>query len=190
MNHATTKVIIMGAAGRDFHDFNTYWKKREDVEVVCFTATQIPNIDGRIYPAELAGERYPRGIPIHAEDRLEELIAEHGVSEVSLAYSDLSYDFVMHQASRVQAAGASFRLLGSEQTMLRSKRPVVSVCAVRTGCGKSQTTRRVSAILKEMGKSIAVVRHPMPYGDLVRQACQRFATLADMDEADCTIEER
>ena len=186
----STKLIIMGAAGRDFHDFNVYWKLRPDVEVVCFTATQIPNIDGRVYPAELAGERYPGGIPIHAEEELESLIAEHGVSQVSLAYSDLSYENVMHLASRAQAAGASFCLLGADQTMLRSSKPVVAVNAVRTGSGKSQTTRRVSRVLRQMGKQLAVVRHPMPYGDLTRQVCQRFAALADMDAADCTIEER
>lgn len=185
-----TKIIIMGAAGRDFHDFNVYWKRQEHVQVVCFTATQIPNIEGRVYPAELAGERYPDGIPIHAQDRLEQLIAEHGVDEVSLAYSDISYPQVMHLAARAQAAGASFRLLGSSATMLRSQRPVIAVCAVRTGAGKSQTTRRVSRILKQMGKRVAVVRHPMPYGDLRRQVCQRFATLTDLSEAHCTIEER
>lgn len=187
---STNRVIIMGAAGRDFHDFNVYWSKRPDVEVVCFTATQIPNIEGRIYPPELAGERYPQGIPIHAETRLEELIVAHDVTEVALAYSDLSHEYVMHQASRVQAAGPSFRLLGAAETMLPSRRPVIAVCAVRTGCGKSQTTRRISQILREMGRRVAVVRHPMPYGDLARQACQRFASLADMDAAQCTIEER
>ncbi len=190
MSNGTIKAIIMGAAGRDFHDFNTYWKQRADVEVVCFTATQIPNIEGRTYPAALAGERYPRGIPIHSEERLEELIAQHGVSEVALAYSDVSHEHVMHSASRVQAAGASFRLLGAAQTMLRSRRPVIAICAVRTGSGKSQTTRRVSALLEGMGKRVAVVRHPMPYGDLTRQVCQRFTTLADLDDAECTIEER
>jgi len=186
----TTRVIIMGAAGRDFHDFNVYWKQRSDVEVVCFTATQIPGIDDRLYPPVLAGERYPEGIPIKAEDELEALIAEHQVNEVTLAYSDLPYEFVMHQASRVQAAGASFRLTGAAQTMVSSNKPVIAVCAVRTGCGKSQTTRRVSEILRDAGKKIAVVRHPMPYGDLAKQACQRFGELADMDLHECTIEER
>lgn len=190
MANGTTKVIIMGAAGRDFHDFNTYWKQRVDVEVVCFTATQIPNIEGRTYPAALAGERYPRGVPIHPEGRLEELIALHGVSEVAFAYSDVSHDHVMHTASRVQAAGASFRLLGASETMLRSRRPVIAVCAVRTGSGKSQTTRRIGTLLEGMGKKVAVVRHPMPYGDLTRQVCQRFTTLEDLDDAECTIEER
>jgi predicted GTPase len=180
----------MGAAGRDFHDFNVFWKQREEVRVVCFTATQIPNIDDRLYPPVLAGERYPDGIPIKPEEELEALIAEHDVNEVTLAYSDLPHEFVMHQASRVQAAGASFRLLGARQTMVDSRKPVIAVCAVRTGCGKSQTTRRVSEILRDAGKKIAVVRHPMPYGDLAKQACQRFGELADMDLHDCTIEER
>jgi predicted GTPase len=186
----TTRVIIMGAAGRDFHDFNVYWKQREEAHVVCFTATQIPNIDDRQYPPVLAGDRYPQGIPIRPEEQLEALIAEHDVTEVTLAYSDLPHEFVMHQASRVQAAGASFRLLGAQQTMVASNKPVIAVCAVRTGCGKSQTTRRVSEILRDAGKKIAVVRHPMPYGDLAKQACQRFGQLSDMDRHDCTIEER
>ena len=185
-----TKTIILGAAGRDFHDFNVYWKNQADVEVICFTATQIPDIEGRVYPAELAGERYPEGIPIYAEDRLEALIAEHEVTQVTMAYSDVSHEYVMHLASRVQAAGASFRLLGSRQTQLTSDKPIVAVCAVRTGSGKSQTTRRLSEILKELGRKIAVVRHPMPYGDLTRQICQRFSSAEDMDRAGCTIEER
>jgi predicted GTPase len=189
-NAGVSKVIILGAAGRDFHDFNTYWSQRADRHVVCFTATQIPNIDGRVYPAELAGPRYPQGIPIHPEERLEELVRQHGVDEVALAYSDLSHEYVMHLASRVQAAGASFRILGARQTMLRSMRPVVAICAVRTGCGKSQTTRRVSQLLRAAGKRLAVVRHPMPYGDLTRQICQRFASVEDMDREQCTIEER
>lgn len=183
-------VIIMGAAGRDFHDFNVYWRHRPDVRVVAFTAAQIPNIAGRIYPPSLSGPRYPKGIPIEPEDCLESLIAEQQVSEVALAYSDLSFDEVMHKASRVNAAGASFRLLGWRQTMLTSKRPVIAVCAVRTGCGKSQTTRRVAEILAGEGKRVAVVRHPMPYGDLRQQVCQRFAELSDLDVHDCTIEER
>jgi len=185
-----TRLIIMGAAGRDFHDFNVYWKHRKDVEVVCFTATQIPDIHGRMYPPQLAGEQYPDGIPIHAEDDLERLIAEHGVRKVALAYSDLPYAFVMHQAARVNAAGAEFCMLGADQTMLRSTRPVIAVCAVRTGCGKSQVSRRVTEILKGMGKKVAAIRHPMPYGDLAAQRCQRFATLEDMDLHHCTIEER
>jgi predicted GTPase len=190
MGSGPTKTIILGAAGRDFHDFNVYWKQRADVEIVCFTATQIPDIDGRVYPAELAGERYPNGIPIHAEEELERLIAEHGVTQVTMAYSDVSHEHVMHLGSRAQAAGASFRLLGSRQTMVSSSRPVIAICAVRTGSGKSQTTRRVSEILKAMGKKVAVVRHPMPYGDLTKQICQRFATVEDMDREQCTIEER
>jgi len=185
-----SKVIIMGAAGRDFHDFNVYWKNAPDVEVVCFTATQIPNIHGRVYPASLAGPKYPNGIPIHAEDRLEELIREHNVDQVTFAYSDVAHEFVMHQAARVQAAGASFRLLGAAQTMVGSNKPVIAICAVRTGSGKSQTTRRVAEILKKLGHRIAVIRHPMPYGDLEKQACQRFGSLEDMDKHECTIEER
>ncbi|OGF18263.1 MAG: GTPase [Candidatus Eisenbacteria bacterium RBG_16_71_46] len=185
-----TRVLIMGAAGRDFHNFNVFWKRQPDVEVVCFTAAQIPDIDGRVYPAVLAGPRYPRGIPIHSEDRLESLIRDLEVDQVTFAYSDVSYDYVMHQASRVHAAGAEFRLLGPGQTMLRSSRPVIAVGAVRTGCGKSQTARRISQILKRLGRRVAVVRHPMPYGDLSRQVCQRFASVRDMDEQHCTIEER
>ena len=187
---ARTKTIILGAAGRDFHDFNVYWKNQADVEVICFTATQIPDIEGRVYPAELAGERYPEGIPIYAEDRLEALIAEHEVTQVTMAYSDVSHEYVMHLASRVQAAGASFRLLGSRQTQLPGNKPIIAVCAVRTGSGKSQTTRRLCEILKELGRKVAVIRHPMPYGDLTRQICQRFSSTEDMDRADCTIEER
>jgi predicted GTPase len=180
----------MGAAGRDFHNFNVFWKTAPNVEVVCFTATQIPNIDGRVYPPALAGSRYPKGIPIYSEDRLEDLIAEFNVDVVTFAYSDVSYEHVMREAARVNAAGAEFRLLGARQTMLTSVKPVVSVCAVRTGCGKSQTARRVTEILKEMKLKVAVIRHPMPYGDLARQVCQRFASVADMDEHRCTIEER
>ena len=188
----TTKIrtIIMGAAGRDFHNFNVWWKRQPEVEVVCFTATQIPNIDGRVYPPSLAGPQYPRGIPIHAEDRLEELIREFEVDQVSFAYSDVSYDYVMREAARVNAAGAEFRLLGANQTLLRSSKPVIAVGAVRTGCGKSQTARRVAEILKSMELRVAVVRHPMPYGDLEKQVCQRFASVADMDAQRCTIEER
>ena len=184
------RAIIMGAAGRDFHDFNVSWKARMDVEVVCFTAAQIPDIAGLIYPPILAGPHYPNGIPIHAEERLEDLIREHAVDLVSFAYSDVSYGHVMHAASRVNSAGAEFVLLGIEQTMLRSRRPVIAVGAVRTGCGKSQTARRVARILGELGVRVAVVRHPMPYGDLTRQVCQRFASVRDMDEQHCTIEER
>ena len=185
-----THVLIMGAAGRDFHDFNVYWKNRDDVEVVCFTATQIPNIEGRVYPPELSGPRYPDGIQIHPEDDLERLIKEHNVDVVTLAYSDLPHEFVMHQGARVNAAGADFCLLSPEHTMIPSNKPVIAVCAVRTGCGKSQTSRRVSQILKDLGEKVAVIRHPMPYGDLTKQICQRFATLEDMDKHECTIEER
>ncbi|MBI5244238.1 MAG: GTPase [Elusimicrobia bacterium] len=183
-------VIIMGAAGRDFHDFNVYWKRRPGCRVVAFTAAQIPDIAGRVYPKELAGAAYPKGIPIEAESEVSDLIRRCGVKEVSLAYSDLNHIDVMHKASIVNAAGADFRLMGWRQTMLESKKPVIAVCAVRTGCGKSQTTRKVSEYLKEMGKRIAVVRHPMPYGDLKRQICQRFASLDDLDLHECTIEER
>ncbi|UCD74259.1 MAG: hypothetical protein JSV91_10760, partial [Phycisphaerales bacterium] len=185
-----TKLIIMGAAGRDFHDFNVHWKHQDDIEVVCFTATQIPDIHGRVYPPELAGENYPNGIPIHAEEELESLIAEHGVKKVALAYSDLPYEYVMHQGSRVNAAGAEFVMLGVEQTMIRSSKPVIAVCAVRTGCGKSQVARAITKILKDMGLKVGAARHPMPYGDLAAQRCQRFAELADMDRHECTIEER
>jgi len=187
---ARTNTIILGAAGRDFHDFNVYWKQREDVRVVAFTATQIPDIDGRVYPAALSGERYPDGIPIHDESQLEALIRDHHIGLVTLAYSDLPYDTVMNLASRANAVGAHFQLLSPHATMLKSGKPVVAICAVRTGCGKSQTTRRVSAILKDLGKRIAVLRHPMPYGDLSKQICQRYASLADLDRYECTIEER
>jgi predicted GTPase len=180
----------MGAAGRDFHNFNCCYRNDPRFRVVAFTATQIPNIDGRTYPAALAGGLYPNGIPIHSEDELESLIGRHDVELVLFSYSDVSHEYVMHQAARVNAAGAHFQLAGAEQTMLRSKKPVIAVCAVRTGCGKSQTTRKAAAVLKAMGKKVAVVRHPMPYGDLVRQACQRYGELADMDRHECTIEER
>lgn len=183
-------MIIMGAAGRDFHDFNVYWRNNRHVRVVAFTATQIPDIEGRVYPAAIAGPHYPEGVPIHAEEELETLIRRHKVSLVTLAYSDLPHEFVMHQAARVNAAGAEFCLLGVHQTMLKSTKPVIGVCAVRTGSGKSQTSRRVTEILKSLGKKTAVVRHPMPYGDLAAQAVQRFATMADMDVHQCTIEER
>lgn len=184
------KVLILGAAGRDFHDFNVYWRQRDDVEVVAFTATQIPNIDGRTYPHELAGPNYPRGIPIHPESELESLIRSLGVEEVTFAYSDVPHARVMDMAARAAAAGANFKLLSPRFTMLPSVKPVISVCAVRTGCGKSQTSRKVTDILKEMNKKVAVVRHPMPYGDLRKQACQRFETFADLEKHDCTIEER
>ena len=184
-----TKVLILGAAGRDFHNFNVFFRDNERYEVVAFTAAQIPDIAGRKYPAELAGGLYPGGIPILAEERMEELIREHGIRLVVLAYSDLSYDYVMHLCARATAAGADFVMMGTENTMLKSSKPVVSVCAVRTGCGKSQTTRRVVDILKKMGKKVVVVRHPMPYGDLAKQAVQRFASYEDMRKNECTIEE-
>jgi predicted GTPase len=180
----------MGAAGRDFHNFNTVFRDRDDVRVVAFTATQIPDIAGRRYPAVLAGPRYPDGIPIVAEERLEELAADAGFDEAVFSYSDVSHQHVMEQASRVVALGADFRLLGADATMLRSSRPVVAVCAVRTGCGKSQTTRRVAAVLQDLGRRPVVVRHPMPYGDLAAQRVQRFATLGDLRRHNCTIEER
>lgn len=183
-------VIIMGAAGRDFHDFNVFWKNEPNYNVVAFTAAQIPDIAGRTYPAELAGPNYPQGIPIEDEGRINELIDELKVDEVVLAYSDLSHKDVMHKAAKVNAAGAAFRLLGWHQTMLTSTKPVIAICAVRTGCGKSQTTRKVCEYLKSFGQRVAVVRHPMPYGDLTKQICQRFASLADLDAHQCTIEER
>jgi len=183
-------VLIAGAAGRDFHNFNLVYRGREEVEVVAFTATQIPNIHGRVYPAELAGALYPDGVPIEPESRLEELVRELRVDEVVFAYSDVTHEHVMHLASAVLAAGASFRLISPRETELASSRPVVAVCAVRTGSGKSQTTRRVAAALREAGKKVAVLRHPMPYGDLASQAVQRFASYRDLDAADCTIEER
>jgi predicted GTPase len=184
------RTIIMGAAGRDFHNFNVYFRDRAEYQVVAFTATQIPNIDGRKYPAELAGSLYPQGIPIYPESDLERLIAENQVDQVIFAYSDVPHETVMHRASLVLAAGADFRLMGAHTTQIQSTKPVVSVCAVRTGSGKSQTTRRVSLVLREMGYRVAAIRHPMPYGDLVKQAVQRFASYADLDAQECTIEER
>ena len=184
------RVIIVGAAGRDFHNFNVVYRNDPSATVVAFTAAQIPEIEGRTYPAALAGPRYPRGIPIHAEEELEELIARSDATEVVFAYSDLSHEEVMHIASRALAAGADFRLLGPRSTCLRAQKPVVAVCAVRTGCGKSQTSRKVAGILRASGLGVAVVRHPMPYGDLAAQRCQRFASPADLDREHCTIEER
>ena len=183
------KTIIMGAAGRDFHNFNVVYRHNDNYVVVAFTATQIPDIEGRNYPPALAGELYPDGIPIYDENELERLIQEHHVQEVVFSYSDISYDYVMHKAARVLALGAHFKLLGGEQTMIHSTKPVVSVCAVRTGCGKSQTTRKVAQVLKAAGKQVAAIRHPMPYGDLAKQGVQRFATLADLETHKCTIEE-
>ena len=184
------KTLIMGAAGRDFHNFNVFYRDNKDYEVVAFTATQIPNIEGRKYPAELAGSLYPAGIPIFPESDLVELIKKFNVQQVVFAYSDVPHEVVMHKASTVLAAGADFRLMGIETTQVKSVKPVVSVCAVRTGSGKSQTTRRVSEILRAMGYRVAAIRHPMPYGDLVKQKVQRFATYADLDKHECTIEER
>ena len=186
----SSRVIIMGAAGRDFHNFNVHFRDNPSYEVIAFTATQIPNIDGRTYPPELAGEQYPQGIPIFAERDLASLIADRQVDQVVFAYSDVPHEYVMHKASQVLAAGADFRLMGARSTMLKASVPVVSVGAVRTGCGKSQTTRRVCDVLRDRGKGVVVVRHPMPYGDLVKMACQRFATYEDMDKHNCTIEER
>src|SRR5436190_9123685 len=185
-----TRVLVAGAAGRDFHNFNLVYRGREQFQVVGFTATQIPNIDGRVYPAELAGELYPEGIPIWPEADLERAIARNAVDEVVFAYSDVTHEHVMHLASRALAAGASYRLLSPRQTMLTSSKPVVAICAVRTGSGKSQTTRRVAALLRQAGKRVAVLRHPMPYGDLAAQAVQRFEHYEDLDAADATIEER
>lgn len=184
------RLLIMGAAGRDFHNFNTCFRDREEFEVICFTATQIPDIQDRRYPAQLAGRLYPQGIPIHDEARLVSLIKEQRLEEVVFSYSDVSHEYVMHRASTVLAAGASFTLLGAQATMLPSKKPVVAICAVRTGAGKSQTTRRVAQHLKSLGKKLVAVRHPMPYGDLAAQAVQRFASYEDMDRHHCTIEER
>ncbi len=184
------RVLIMGAAGRDFHNFNVVYRDDPNTEVVAFTATQIPFIDDRTYPASLAGERYPNGIPVHVEDELTELIADLHVDDVVFSYSDVTHEHVMHKASEVLAAGANFVLLGPRATMLKAKVPVVAVCAVRTGSGKSQTTRAIAATLKGAGKRVVAVRHPMPYGDLVAQRVQRFATLEDLDSHDTTIEER
>ncbi|MEI2689806.1 MAG: cyclic 2,3-diphosphoglycerate synthase [Anaerolineae bacterium] len=184
------RVLIMGAAGRDFHNFNVFFRNNPRFQVVAFTATQIPDIEGRLYPAVLAGELYPQGIPIYAEAELDRLLRELAVDEVVFAYSDVSHETVMHKASQVLAAGADYRLMGPKHTMLQSSKPVIAVCAVRTGSGKSQTTRRVCDILREAGQQVVAVRHPMPYGDLAAQAVQRFAAYADLDRHDCTIEER
>ena len=184
------KVLIMGAAGRDFHNFNVFFRNNSDYEVIAFTATQIPNIEGRKYPAELAGNLYPEGIPIYPESELASLIKEKNVDFVVFSYSDVSHNYVMHRASLALSAGANFMFLGPRDTMISSSKPVVAICAVRTGCGKSQTTRRVAEILRSRGKRLVAVRHPMPYGNLVEQAVQRFATIEDMDRFGCTIEER
>ncbi|MBI5305340.1 MAG: GTPase [Chloroflexi bacterium] len=182
--------LIMGAAGRDFHNFNVYYRDNPAYHVVAFTATQIPNIEGRVYPPALAGVLYPNGIPIFPEADLPRLVREHDVAQVIFAYSDVSHETVMHRASVALAAGADFRLLGPRATMLKSVKPVIAVCAVRTGCGKSQTTRAVAHALAALGKRVVAIRHPMPYGDLVKQAVQRFATFADLDAHQTTIEER
>lgn len=184
-----TKVLIMGAAGRDFHNFNCLYRDNEQYNVICFTATQIPDIEGRVYPASLAGSLYPKGIPIEDEADLVELIKKHEIDEVILSYSDISYEYVMRKAAQVMAAGANFALAGAKKTMVQSIKPVVAVCAVRTGCGKSQTTRRVAEVLQQLGKKVVAIRHPMPYGDLEAQKVQRFATLDDLQKHNCTIEE-
>lgn len=182
-------VIIMGAAGRDFHNFNAYFRDNKGYCVKAFTATQIPDIEERKYPAILAGKLYPNGIPICSEKELSSLIKKHNVSEVYFSYSDISHENLMHKASEVLAAGASFTLLGPQETMIKSKLPVISVCAVRTGCGKSQTSRKIALLLKEKGRKVVVIRHPMPYGDLAEQKVQRFASYEDMIKHKCTIEE-
>lgn len=184
------KMLIMGAAGRDFHNFNVVFRDNELYDVVAFTATQIPDIDERLYPPELAGKLYPDGIPIHSEDKLPELIEKYDIEQVWFSYSDVPYDYVMSKGAAVQAEGPSFGFVGPGLTMLEAKVPVIAVCAVRTGCGKSQTTRRVAEILKAKGKKVVVIRHPMPYGNLRKQIWQRFETLDDLDKYECTIEER
>jgi predicted GTPase len=184
------RTLIMGAAGRDFHNFNVYFRDNPDYQVAAFTAAQIPDIEGRTYPQELSGSLYPSGIPIYPESDLEELIIKKNIDQVVFAYSDVPHTHVMHKASQVLAAGADFRLIGSKNTQVKSSKPVVSICAVRTGSGKSQTTRRVSQILIDMGFQVAVIRHPMPYGDLAAQAVQRYADHSDLDKFECTIEER
>jgi predicted GTPase len=181
--------LIIGAAGRDFHNFNVVYRDNSLYNVVAFTAAQIPDIAGRKYPASLAGKLYPKGIPIHIEKDLEKLIKKHNVEECVFSYSDVPYDHVMSLGARVNAAGAHFKMLGGERTMIKSKKPVISICAVRTGSGKSQTTRRVSQLLQAMGLKVAAIRHPMPYGDLAKQKVQRFATVADLKKHKCTIEE-
>ena len=183
------RTLIMGAAGRDFHNFNTFYRDNGQYHVAAFTATQIPDIEGRVYPAELAGDLYPNGIPIHDESELLNLIAEHNIEEVVFSYSDLSHVDVMHKGAIVNAAGTDFKMMGMSRTAVKSTKPVIGICAIRTGCGKSQTTRRVAEILKGAGKKVAVIRHPMPYGDLAVQAVQRFVDLEDLEKHKCTIEE-
>lgn len=184
------RVVIMGAAGRDFHNFNVYYRNNPDFEVVAFTATQIPNIDDRKYPKELTGDLYPEGIKIYPEEDLGKIIKDKNIDNVVFSYSDVSHDTIMQKASLVNAYGANFTLLGVDKTMLKSVKPVISICAVRTGCGKSQTTRKVIKLLKENNKKVVAIRHPMPYGDLAKQAVQRFARYEDLDIHECTIEER
>ncbi len=183
------RTIIMGAAGRDFHNFNVVYRDNPDYEVAAFTATQIPNIQGRKYPASLAGKLYPKGIPIFDEKDLPKLIEKYGAREVVFSYSDVSYNYVMGRSAVVTAAGADFKLLGAERTMIAGTKPVVSICAVRTGSGKSQTTRKVSHLLQEMGLKVVAIRHPMPYGDLEKQKVQRFGSIGDLKKHNCTIEE-
>ncbi len=184
------RIVIMGAAGRDFHNFNVYYRNNEYFQVVAFTATQIPNIHGRKYPKELTGALYPEGIPIYHEEELGTLVKEENIDTVVFSYSDVSHDNIMRKAAFVNSLGANFLLLGVEKTMIKSTKPVISICAVRTGCGKSQTTRKVIKYLKEQGKRVVAIRHPMPYGDLAKQAVQRFARYEDLDIHECTIEER
>ena len=184
------KVIIMGAAGRDFHNFNIYFRDNTRYKVIGFTAAQIPDIEGRLYPPELSGDLYPEGIPIYSEEQLTDLIQEHKADLVAFSYSDIPHVEVMHKASVAMAGGADFMLIGATYTMLRSKKPVVAVCAVRTGCGKSQTTRHVCDVIKGMGKKVVAIRHPMPYGDLTKQIVQRFSSYDDFEKNNCTIEER
>lgn len=186
----TKRILIMGAAGRDFHNFNVYYRNKNKYEVVAFTATQIPDIEGRRYPAQLAGKNYPNGIPILHEKKLDDIIKERNIDQVVFAYSDVNYTYVMNKAARVNAAGADFCLMGANSTMLKADVPVIAICAVRTGVGKSQTTRKISDILNGMGKNVVIIRHPMPYGDLVKQSVQRFAKYEDLDKYHCTIEER
>jgi predicted GTPase len=189
MANTKHRILIMGAAGRDFHNFNTLYRDNNQVEVVAFTATQIPNIDDRKYPAELAGSLYPNGIPIMPEDQIQQIITDSDIDDVVFSYSDVSYDYIMGKAALVNTAGADFRLVSAHETMLVSRKPVIAVVAVRTGCGKSQTTRRIARILKDQGKQVVAIRHPMPYGNLVKQKVQRFAALEDLTRHDCTIEE-
>ena len=187
---ARTRAVIMGAAGRDFHNFNCLFRDNPDYEVVAFTATQIPDIEGRTYPSALAGELYPEGVPIHPEEDLESIVREQAVDEVWFSYSDVPFDYVMDKASRVVGWGAHFGVCSATKTMLPSTKPVIAITAVRTGVGKSQTSRYISRLLRQLGKKVVSVRHPMPYGDLSKQICQRFANYEDLDRHDCTIEER